>query len=139
MTDIVEFIRARLDEDERIARAAGAGPWRYRDHPADRALVVDAAGEVVVYDEGWPSEDQGRHMARHDPARVLREVAAKWAILAETLAYEAKIDGEWGCCHRAEQIAAGQCATKPADVATLRWLASTWSDHADYDQAWAVQ
>lgn len=35
--------------------------------------------------------------------------AADRKLIDEILRYEAKIDGEWGCCHTAEQIRAGLC------------------------------
>ena len=63
---LVEFLKARLDEDERIAKA-GSEP----------------GGPV------WPNSDsetrtpQMEHARRHDPARVLAEVEAKRRILDE--------------------------------------------------------
>jgi hypothetical protein len=71
--DLVEWLRAQLDEDERIARAAKSGPWHedggvvYATHPTD---------EVVDYSES------AEHIAEHDPARVLREIDAKRRLLS---------------------------------------------------------
>jgi hypothetical protein len=67
MSELVEFLRARLDEDERIARAAGGdGHW--------------TAEDIAVYGERL--DPTGRvHMATHDPARVLAEVEAKRGLL----------------------------------------------------------
>lgn len=76
--DLVAFIAARLAEDEATAVAASAGPW------------VDALGDVREPNvaEGQPGNwvanagvTDRAHIARHDPARVLREVAAKRRIL----------------------------------------------------------
>jgi hypothetical protein len=86
VTDIVAFLVARLDEDERIARAATDGPWT-ADSGSSRSIVGATgplprlAGHVVcsvgAYDRGVPSTADVEHILRHDPARVLREVAAK--------------------------------------------------------------
>jgi hypothetical protein len=86
--DLVQWLTAQLDEDERIAKAATPGPW------VDQGgYVTDVGPKVQVTDygtqDGEPEEDkpQGRadsaHIARHDPARVLREIAADRELLAE--------------------------------------------------------
>ena len=71
---VVEFLEARVAEDELTAQAAvdGSPSWRvfydYRD-------VKDADGHYVVQADGsYPSAEQAAHIARHDPARVLRGV-----------------------------------------------------------------
>ena len=78
VTSLIDFIEARLAEDESAAQAAGGDTWQI---DSGSWLVSNSHGPVV-YDEGKPSEEQADHIARHDPARVLREVAAKRAILA---------------------------------------------------------
>lgn len=90
MNDLVQFLTACLDEDERIARAATPGPW------SDQGGYVTDVGpdglpRVQVTDygtqDGEPEEDnpQGRadsaHIAVWDPARVLREIDAKRQII----------------------------------------------------------
>ena len=74
---IVEFLEARLAEDELTAHAAtDASPdWRpyydYRD-------VKDLDGHFVVQaDSRHPTTAQAAHIARHSPARALRECEAK--------------------------------------------------------------
>jgi hypothetical protein len=85
MTDLVEFLRAALDEDERVARVATPGPWRL-----DAGLRLPEQIDVVSVDYFTVCEDledtDAAHIARHDPARVLAEVAAKRKLLDE---YEA--------------------------------------------------
>jgi hypothetical protein len=76
MTDpLVEWLRAVLEEAERAALACSHRAWTrdggsiYGDHETDP--IVD-----WVYDDGaW------EHIARHDPASVLADIAAKRAIL----------------------------------------------------------
>ncbi|MEU3098534.1 DUF6221 family protein [Streptomyces sp. NPDC006967] len=71
MDDLVEWLRAQLDEDERTARAATPGPWR----------AGVRSGFDAVDGDGWTvcnaSDVDVAHIARHDPARVLREIDAK--------------------------------------------------------------
>ena len=71
--------------------------------------------------------------------RPLREVTAKRAIIAATLQYEQKIDGEWGCCHSAADIADGYCGDiNPDEIVLLRHLAAVYSDHEGYRDEWRV-
>jgi hypothetical protein len=99
----------------------------------------------VVYDEGAPDEYQAPHIARHDPARVLREVAAKRATLAE---HEPRVpresDGQWHGqppdrlrCRVCAATAHGQWTRFIAPCWTLLQVASVYSDHPDYDPAWS--
>jgi len=118
---IVEFLEARLAEDELTAQAAidGAADWRafyaYRD-------VKDVDGHyVIVADSKYPTVGQAAHIARHDPARVLRQCDAARAVIAEFLRLDALGD------------LPGRRATEDA----LRQLASVHSDHDDFDKAWA--
>lgn len=108
----VAFVQARLadDEDEAIATA-----------DADAEFWADVSGD-------------GTHFARHDPARVLRQVAALRGVLAEILRYEETADGEWGDGHTAAQIAAGECedTSGAGELNGVRALAAIWSDHPDY-------
>lgn len=94
MSDLVTWLRAQLDEDERVARAAGAvaaPPWRWAHqsgplkyglvgtHPVNPRLdawVVPAASPDV-----YPHRDTAAHMECWDPARVLAEVETKRRIL----------------------------------------------------------
>jgi hypothetical protein len=105
----VEFLTKCLDEDESAARdlaRAYRGPWSVLD-----CMVLDAGGDTVVYDEyHWGPLP---HIARHDPARVLREVEAKRNLIAvaETAYY---------------------AADHYASDGILRSLAAVYSDHPDY-------
>lgn len=83
--DLTAWLRVQLDEDERVARRAGGIDdldWIY-----DRETfhVVSGRGQSIAArkPEGNPINDvDGEHIARHDPARVLAEVAAKRRIVA---------------------------------------------------------
>lgn len=71
MADLVRWLTAQLDEDERIARACpGRGEWY--------------AGEIDYVADLSPEKCE--HIAEHDPARVLREIDSKRKLLADVLA-----------------------------------------------------
>src|SRR5690242_11064491 len=93
MDGLIEFLRARLDEDAEAARLAEAvdpSPW-YEDvsegtytrqrEGLDGVGLVRAADNVGLWDRESSSALSmaavtSVHVARHDPARVLREVEA---------------------------------------------------------------
>jgi hypothetical protein len=105
--EIIEFIRARIDEDEETALDAGSDHWEL-DSP-----YVGAHGNLSPRRLGAL-----RHMARHDPARVLREIEAKRLRVS---AIE-----RW-------------LVDDPDDPPTL-WLAAVeaqpFSDHPEWRQEW---
>lgn len=140
MDDLTAFITARIDEDEAIAReAASALPrdeghgWtavhRYLEtHPASgESFIVDTSSELVATATSARSYDRAvaDHIARHDPARVRREVAAKRAMVER---YHDAVDtqGEYGM-DGSEWVAERM----------LKCIAGVWSDHPDYKQEWA--
>lgn len=113
MDDLIEFLRARLDEDERIARRAG-----------DSFRQIGETGVIVATDGDRAEECASANWAgiaeqivRHDPARVLREVEAKRRIV-DRYAW-LRENGDTG------------------DVAwVLPLLALPYADHPDYQQEW---
>ncbi|MEV0357135.1 DUF6221 family protein [Nocardia sp. NPDC050697] len=81
MTDIVAFIRERLDEDEQIARAAAdqddEGPvWQVRTVRDKGMYVLGEHQSAPSGRLGFEEDAQTRHVERHDPARALAQVAA---------------------------------------------------------------
>ncbi|MFF7485615.1 DUF6221 family protein [Streptomyces luteogriseus] len=86
MDELVGWLRAQLDEDERVARAAAdelegpelGGEWRYDGQYVEtaRERTMVAVGSQDLMEPGC-----GEHIARHDPARVLREIDAKRQLL----------------------------------------------------------
>ncbi|MFD9949848.1 DUF6221 family protein [Nonomuraea sp. NPDC059023] len=75
MDDLITFLRARLDEDEQAARDASADVWRKSERPSIWVSCEDGPVAQTKYFE------DAAHIARHDPARVLREVEAKRRML----------------------------------------------------------
>ena len=107
--DVVEFLRARLDEDERIAREAAPG----------RRLTYTA--EPKVY-EIPPDTPLLRHQVNYDPARVLREVEALRRIVDEH--------------HPVDPCDAHDASFRSISCDTLRALAAIWADHEDFQEEW---
>lgn len=132
MTGLVEFLTARLDEDERIARAASErAPWSH--NADDYWMITGTDGDVVVYDESAPTDAEAAHIARHDPACVLADVAAKRAILEEHSPQHSDLFPEDGpqwcqtCSHRDNW-----------PCPTVRALLLSYADHPDFDESWRV-
>lgn len=115
---LVEFLRARLDEDEQAARAA-SGPkarypywalseWQGREEP--HSLIGQGTPEHptvlghFTYDPIFTTHAE--HIVRHDPARVLAEVEAKRRIVFEVA------------------------------MPVLALLALPYADHPDYREEW---
>ena len=148
MDDLISFLRTQLDEDERVAREAAdgdSGRWFFGEKwNVYRAEDIgDDAGEVnelVVYGNVKP---QSEHIARHDPARVLREVEAKRRILD----VHAAEGGECTTCHVEDwqehydfdtetETYAPECRSVVHPCPTLRWLALPFADRPGYQEEW---
>jgi hypothetical protein len=84
--DALAFLRAThsaVQAEAEAARGGGAGVWSVDCHPHyNGARIYDDQGEPVVFDEGSsPTPEQATHMALHDPAAVLRRIAAERKVL----------------------------------------------------------
>jgi Family of unknown function (DUF6221) len=129
--DLIAFIVARLDEDEEDAREAMDdldGNWSYVDTPGGNHKVTDSLGYSVNehYDVNSQPWFTGRHIARHDPARSLREVEADRQLLAACQrAREAQPSDSWESDY-----------TQALEDA-VRIRGGVWSDHPDYRPKWA--
>jgi len=138
---LTEFLTSRLAEEKAVASACQSpSPWQVSSHPSASSLVDDAAGNPLIYDEGSPSAEEAAHIARHDPARALREVAVMRAILAGledeqarrlTLRDSMATEGNRSYAEGFAD-ALGDCLYR-----LRRQWAAIWSDHPDYDQGWA--
>jgi hypothetical protein len=137
MDDLIAFLHARLDEDEKEAATASPGPW-HANPEQDEVVAVD--GETVA--DGFALNSQQlratvRHIVRHDPARVLREVEAKRRILElhKAVHYRQYDPPAWICL---------ECSSRDDDhyhvtdapCETVRLLALPYSDHPGYKEAW---
>jgi hypothetical protein len=107
VNDLVEFLKDRLDEDEHFARRTHSGEWTFDTLGqllVNQGQTISKIANLGVDNFGW-------HIARHDPARVLREVEAKRLLLQ---------------LHR-------EC---DAQCYILKVLALPYADHPSYNEAW---
>jgi hypothetical protein len=112
---IAAFVRARLDEDETAAKAVAGRAWYDPDD-----------GRFAHYSDA-------PHIARHDPARALREVEAIRDIVAAYEFIKAKTGSREDDVN--EFFRNGE---RLALRGTIERLASIWSDHPDYDPSWST-
>jgi len=121
MTDLVAFLRARLDEDDRAGRISP------RDDAGDPDVVAAWSGKSA-------SNLYVQFYAHNNPARVLLEVEAKRRIVDEQVKvwpYEPK-----DYLSNPENVDA-EITADHAEV-VLRLLALPYSDHPNYDERWRL-
>lgn len=149
MSDPVAFGTSRLDEDEALASGRVCSEWKVIGSRV--WLPLGGGSRLVAEFSDQPSSEPSaaEHVARHDPARALREVAAHRTLLAmhgPTRPY-----GESGFTYPAAARFCGYCgpgdswqAEQEPEAWThalwpcrpTRLLLAIWSDHPDYDQGW---
>jgi hypothetical protein len=118
---LVEFLQARLGEDELIALAAIDGAPRWQTHYDYRDVKDEEGHYIIQADPQYPSLEQAAHIARHSPARVLRGVEAKRLVIADYLHREA----------------AGDVLERAAVEYILKALCLEYCEHPDYNPSWA--
>jgi hypothetical protein len=137
MSDLVEFLRARLDEDEIAAKAAQesaeGGEWAM-----DGAGPVRAGVGSTLVDAGTPYIN--RHIARHDPARILREVEAKRLRVALAVDMLTGNHPKVGAGdERSKLVHEGiRVGSQAVAEAVLKSEAHVYADHEDFNPRWAV-
>ncbi|KUN06116.1 hypothetical protein AQI95_14525 [Streptomyces yokosukanensis] len=126
------FLRARFEEEERVARDAIAGApgavWGVMADDIEQVLTSQDGGTTHTPLVQFGAEDPVRlltHVARHDPARVLRELQAKRALSRE---HRTRDDGRCRTCREAEGPRSA--------CTTLRLLAAPFAGHPGYDDSW---
>jgi hypothetical protein len=159
--DLIDWLRAQLDDDERsVAAILRRHPnWRVDPEPwgSIQMGVIDDQCDGVAYALGSYAAE---HIARHDPARVLREVASLRKIIDEhqpewqTVEWDHDQNGKGHalCCRRCQNAEhstwsppIGQAYGLPdgfvtpyvlAPCTTLRLLAAIFSDRPGFQEAW---
>ncbi|XVQ08171.1 DUF6221 family protein [Spirillospora sp. CA-255316] len=128
--DLVEFLRARLAKDEQIARACSGAPWSASPSGTVHLDTAAAGGEpsgtgfVASVENGAYAE----FIARYDPSRALREVAARRQIVDD---YD---KGAW-VLEQGQRTEAAEAA-HAARLAVLRLLALPYAHHPEYREEW---
>lgn len=109
LSSITDFLDARISEDEAAAQKAADSPSQAGMHWGRYYREVLGPGAVEV--GTTVTSDYAAHIARHDPARVLAECAAKRELVEV-----------WSDEHGGHHV--------------LRALATIYKDHPDYDEKW---
>lgn len=113
LADLEAFLRARLDGDEQVARAADQHSWTYE------------YGELQCR-----GGEDFEHLRRHDPARVLSDVAAKRRLLDDVLPIINELD------EIAYGEGQGSVPYLEPRARFLKVLALPYADHEDYREEW---
>jgi hypothetical protein len=128
--DIIDFLEARISEDEAVAQAASPAPWEWFRKAGTPGPALYAADEHAVLDAyadhrpgylACKAEDRV-YIAQFNPGRILAECAAKRQMLAN-VPLVTDIPGEVG--GTSEYV--------------LMCMASPYRDHPDYQQGWAIE
>jgi hypothetical protein len=109
--ELADQIRAGLQADQEDARWASSGPWwveggipvRWGDERDSE--VVGPKGTVAVLSHDGNGALNAANITRHDPRRVLAEVASKRALLDEVLGWGHLVveDGWYSCSQAGEE------------------------------------
>ena len=135
--DIREFLAVQLQDDEDYARQAAEEFGPHWTEQWTGTVNLNPSGQrSASQDDHWATliehtdERVTRHIIRHDPARVLAEVAAKRRILEG----HALCGTGLGLCDHAHRrpasVESGRCGT-------LRDLAAPYADHPDFNPSWS--
>ncbi|MFD9763198.1 DUF6221 family protein [[Kitasatospora] papulosa] len=148
MDDLVQFLKDRLAEDEEIAKDPTHATWataEWRFNDAGEAPYVDL-GTNHLDSVSSLNESEMRHIARHDPARVLAEVGAKRRLLAGYATAVDRIEELVSLCERLKAEGKDAFASDMDRITTihrrdvlhevLHLLALPYADHPDYRQSW---
>lgn len=123
----VAFLTAALARAEETAKVATAGPWWVEDTSPRRwgderdAEVASAKGRLAVLPYDKSGGLNAEHVALHDPAAVMRRVAADRQILAE----HARV--AWGVfCLRCAEDGGPERGPAAYPCRTVLLLAQAW-------------
>lgn len=127
MTTLTEFLLNRITEDETAAISATPGPWDYAGQGqvrhGDTSIGSDQFPEVLAAEVR--REQDGLHIARHDPTHVLAECAAKRELIKA-----------WQSHRRAKGYSEANFA------AGLGWavraIVAVYDTHPDYNADWTL-
>ena len=127
MDELIVFLRAQLDEDERTARAIPLDLGHQWSDPGPWVMAGSGGGgreaEVAKAADGLEmplAEHVAHHIAAHDPARVLREIEAQRQMVS--------------ACERSVDYDSRGMMSMAEDF--LRLLALPFADRPGYQDSW---
>lgn len=131
MTDLASWLLALIADDEAAARLALSARWSvidgtvvFRQGTTDTVIVKDAAAQIRDLE----------HIARHDPARVLADCAAKRKVVdvAHRMILDASDEGN-------DMLMKERVLTFRSAQIILTALAQPYADRPGFDPAWKVE
>ncbi|MFB7776901.1 DUF6221 family protein [Streptomyces bauhiniae] len=123
MDDLVQWLRKQFDEDEQVARDADADTWRVGEGHDGGKVLMGQPGCVVAEARFAEYAD---HAARHDPARVLREVEAGRRLI--------RAHDKW--CEGRCEAKYPEAGFDAAHYWNLKVRAEVYADRPGYRQEW---
>ncbi len=149
---LVEFLTARLDEDEAAALAASGPKAKFRIWYVDpwyggefkgALLITRALGPITSHP--IPAE-AAEHAARHDPDHALRVVTAHRRTIDRYVDLRDRCEVAWSDysdwlegkpgAGNAPGVSSHDPAIRDELERVLRDLASAYAGHGDYQEAW---
>lgn len=130
-----------VDDDERYAslRSVEHFPHHLNDHPKLRGRVGSDLPMFAIHNAEEVKIAVGGHIIRHDPARALREVAAKRSRVKELLRWAAKADDAGAHPDRYGDGLRGETlGSLMSYMHAVSADAEIWSEHPAYDSTWRV-
>lgn len=143
---LLDFLNARLGEDQKAAEDCGYRHWYVLGPPAGHYAYSSTSDHLCGSDPGsnrYSTISTGggaslHHAARHDPARTLAEIDAKRRLIALHAPEDWTDEQRCAVCQSDRSDYAEQDTPDMWPCATLRLLAAPYADHPDYDEAWRV-
>lgn len=154
MLTIEEFIAARLNDDEQAATQCQERDWQFSGSNCHVLAERSANGSfrTIAWCANGYDDDLSNsiHIANYDPGRVLREVEAKRALVADLEAQKHFLNQyQWYGCDAMTDDPSGNpdlpdvptgrpctCGRDEDVKRRLGLLSSVWSDHPDYRSEW---
>lgn len=154
---IVEFLEARIAEDEAAARGADGARWFHSDKVVTFEVLRGDGWDEVSPPISVDTRANGWHITRWSPARVLAECEAKRRIVERHARRRTILTGApwvefgWNSSGLRLEMPDGSVLdgaaadalydkwTEPSIGDELRDLAAVYADHPDYDPAWRIQ
>ncbi|MEV1245121.1 DUF6221 family protein [Nonomuraea sp. NPDC049750] len=129
MDELLVFVHARLDDEERLASAAIQGPWRtgeIADHLVDYVIygtspiVSTKIVQVANLEMAWQGEENAAHIVHQSPDRTRRDVQSRRKTLLR--------------CQ--EEMLSGIPRLVWFAKMTVWEMAQRWNDHDDFKEGW---